>query len=263
MSSWIRRTWASTSIVRSNVLGQRRDLRAHRRAGARDDVGARRARAPSMMMLMPPPRLRHLPDDADGADAAEVLGRRVVLVVLLQQQQDQAVGAERAVDRSIETGRLTASGCSVSGKATVRRSGRTGSSDGSVGGGRAQPCGVASLSAGSSTDQLTDECVYAAIVDERQFFTEKPEQRPAGFSARAAAAPTTTRSAGCGARKKAQSAGRRRARPRDVREGEGPPRARGRRRHLQDCGKRFEIPSHQTLVFLEELEGLPKEDYDE
>jgi hypothetical protein len=29
---------------------------------------------------------------------------------------------------------LTASGCSVSGKATVRRRGRTGSSDGSVGG---------------------------------------------------------------------------------------------------------------------------------
>ena len=25
------------------------------------------------------------------------------------------------------------------------------------------------------------------------------------------------------------------------------------------CGKRFEIPSHRALVFLEELEGLPKD----
>lgn len=29
------------------------------------------------------------------------------------------------------------------------------------------------------------------------------------------------------------------------------------------CGKRFEIPSHQSMVLLEQLEGLPKEDYDE
>ena len=29
------------------------------------------------------------------------------------------------------------------------------------------------------------------------------------------------------------------------------------------CGKRFEIPSHQALIFLEQLEGLPKDDYDE
>jgi hypothetical protein len=26
------------------------------------------------------------------------------------------------------------------------------------------------------------------------------------------------------------------------------------------CGKRFEIPSHRGLIFLEELEGLPKDD---
>ena len=25
------------------------------------------------------------------------------------------------------------------------------------------------------------------------------------------------------------------------------------------CGKRFEIPSHRALVFLEELEGLPQD----
>ena len=29
------------------------------------------------------------------------------------------------------------------------------------------------------------------------------------------------------------------------------------------CGKRFEIPSHQALVFVQDLEGLPKDDYDE
>jgi len=29
------------------------------------------------------------------------------------------------------------------------------------------------------------------------------------------------------------------------------------------CGKRFEIPTHRGLIFLEELEGLPQEDYDE
>jgi hypothetical protein len=29
------------------------------------------------------------------------------------------------------------------------------------------------------------------------------------------------------------------------------------------CRRRFEIPSHRALVFLEELEGLPQDDYDE
>ena len=29
------------------------------------------------------------------------------------------------------------------------------------------------------------------------------------------------------------------------------------------CGKRFEIPSHRALIFLEELEGLPQDDDDE
>jgi len=31
----------------------------------------------------------------------------------------------------------------------------------------------------------------------------------------------------------------------------------------KSCGKRFDIPSHQNIVFLEQLEGLPKDDYDE
>jgi len=29
------------------------------------------------------------------------------------------------------------------------------------------------------------------------------------------------------------------------------------------CGKRFEIPSHRALIFLEELEGLPQDVEDE
>ena len=29
------------------------------------------------------------------------------------------------------------------------------------------------------------------------------------------------------------------------------------------CGKKFEIPSHRNVVFLEELEGLPQDDPDE
>lgn len=29
------------------------------------------------------------------------------------------------------------------------------------------------------------------------------------------------------------------------------------------CGKRFEIPSHRGLIFLEELEGLPQDDEEE
>lgn len=31
----------------------------------------------------------------------------------------------------------------------------------------------------------------------------------------------------------------------------------------KECGKRFEIPSHRGIMLLEELEGLPKDDYDE
>src|SRR6188508_3175980 len=71
---------------------------------------------------------------------------------------------------SIDTGRFTASGCSVSGNATVRRSGRTGSSAGSG--------GVDSTGTRVSVYQRASLFVYASQVDERQFFTEKPEQRP-------------------------------------------------------------------------------------
>ena len=101
---------------------------------------------------------------------------------------------------------------------------------------------------------------YAPLVDERQFFTEKPEQRPARFQC-----PRCRRTNDYSIRwlrrtKKAQL----------------PPGANERDRALfakskdhlirvdddvtcLSCRKRFEIPSHRGLVFLEELEGLPQD----
>ena len=106
--------------------------------------------------------------------------------------------------------------------------------------------------------------MYARYVDERQFFTEKPEQRPARLQC-----PRCRRTSDYTIRwlrrtKKAQI----------------PPGADERDRVLYTkvkdylirvdddvtckvCGKRFEFPSHRNLIFLEELEGLPQEDYDE
>jgi transcription elongation factor Elf1 len=103
-------------------------------------------------------------------------------------------------------------------------------------------------------------------VDERQFFTEKPEQRPARFQC-----PRCRRTSDYSVR------WLRRTRKPQVPKGAD---ARDRalfekvKDHLirvdddlvcKTCGKRFEIPSHRALVFLEELEGLPKdvEDDDE
>jgi hypothetical protein len=106
--------------------------------------------------------------------------------------------------------------------------------------------------------------VYAATVDERQFFTEKPEQRPARFQC-----PRCRRTNDYTIRwmrrtKKAQLPAGADARDRTLF---------GKvKDHLiridddvtcKTCGKKFEIPSHRALVFLEELEGLPQEDYDE
>ncbi len=79
-------------------LRQRRDLRAHRRAGARDDVGADAGDAFDDDVDAAAD-LGHLADDADGSDAADILRTRVVLVVLLEEQQNHAVGRERAVHR--------------------------------------------------------------------------------------------------------------------------------------------------------------------
>ena len=101
-------------------------------------------------------------------------------------------------------------------------------------------------------------------MDERQFFTEKPEQRAAAFQC-----PRCRRTSDYSIRwirrtKKAQIPSGANERDRAL--------FAKVKDHLirvdndvtcKVCGKRFEIPSHRGLIFLAELEGLPKEDYDE
>jgi hypothetical protein len=101
-------------------------------------------------------------------------------------------------------------------------------------------------------------------VDERDFFTEKPEQRPSSLQC-----PKCRRTNEYSIRW-----------IRRTKKGQVPRGADERDRamfgkvkdHLvrvdadvvcRTCGKKFEIPSHRSIVFLEELEGLPQEDYDE
>ena len=101
-------------------------------------------------------------------------------------------------------------------------------------------------------------------MDERQFFTEKPEQRPASFQC-----PRCRRTNDYSIRwmrrtKKAQMPGgadeRDRAMFAKVKD------------HLvrvdddvtcKTCGKRFEIPSHRGSSFSRSWKGCRKEDYDE
>ena len=98
-------------------------------------------------------------------------------------------------------------------------------------------------------------------MDERQFFTEKPEQRPARFQC-----PRCRRTNDYSIRwmrrtKKAQIPGGADARDRAMFD-----KVKDHLVRIDDdvtcktCGKRFEIPSHRALVFLEELEGLPQDD---
>lgn len=106
--------------------------------------------------------------------------------------------------------------------------------------------------------------MYASDVDERLFFTEKPEQRPARYQCPRCRRTNEYMVRWLRRTKKSQI----------------PPGADQRDRALftkvkdhlvrvdddvtcKTCGKRFEIPSHRALVFLEELEGLPKDEDDE
>ena len=101
-------------------------------------------------------------------------------------------------------------------------------------------------------------------MDERQFFTEKPEQRPARFQC-----PRCRRTSDFSVRWM-----------RRTKKQQPPPGADAQARQMfakvkdylvridddvtcKECGKRFEIPSHRGIMLLEELEGLPKDDYDE
>ena len=97
-------------------------------------------------------------------------------------------------------------------------------------------------------------------MDERHFFTEKPEQRPARFQC-----PRCRRTNDYTVRWM-----------RRTRKAQVPAGADARDRAMFDklkdylvrmddtvtctsCGKRFEIPSHSNIMFLEQLEGLPQD----
>jgi hypothetical protein len=97
-------------------------------------------------------------------------------------------------------------------------------------------------------------------VDERNFFNEKPEQRPARFQC-----PRCRRTNDYSVRWM-----------RRTRKAQVPAGADARDRAMFDklkdylvrmddtvtctsCGKRFEIPSHSNIMFLEQLEGLPQD----
>lgn len=97
-------------------------------------------------------------------------------------------------------------------------------------------------------------------MDERQFFTEKPEQRTARYQC-----PRCKRT------NDYQIRWMRRTRKSQVPSG-ADARDRAMFAKVKDylvrmdedvtcktCGKRFEVPSHRNIVFLEELEGLPKD----
>ena len=97
-------------------------------------------------------------------------------------------------------------------------------------------------------------------MDERQFFNEKPEQRPARFQC-----PRCRRTNDYSVR------WMRRTRKAQVPAG-ADARDRAMFAKLKDylvrmddtvtctsCGKRFEIPSHSNIMFLEQLEGLPQD----
>jgi hypothetical protein len=97
-------------------------------------------------------------------------------------------------------------------------------------------------------------------VDERQFFTEKPEQRPGRYQC-----PQCRRTNDYSVRwirrtRKSQVPAGADARDRSMFEKV--------KDHLvrvddkvvcKDCGRRFDVPSHRNIVFLEELEGLPRD----
>ena len=97
--------------------------------------------------------------------------------------------------------------------------------------------------------------------DEKAFFIEKPENRPAKFP--------------CPRCKRLNEYSLRwmRRTKRKDRQPQGEDRAKfdKLRDHLlrlddevtcKSCGKKFEVPSHQSMMFTDQLEGLPKDDQD-
>ena len=97
--------------------------------------------------------------------------------------------------------------------------------------------------------------------DEKAFFIEKPENRPAKFP--------------CPRCKRVNEYSLRwmRRTKRKDKQPQGEDRAKfdKLRDHLlrlddevtcKTCGKKFEVPSHQSMMFTDQLEGLPKDDQD-
>lgn len=100
--------------------------------------------------------------------------------------------------------------------------------------------------------------VYAANVDERQFFTEKPEQRNGRFQC-----PRCRRTNDYSVRWLRRTKRDRPPSGADARDRAIFDKSKDHLIRVDDdvtcksCGKRFEIPSQRGLVLLEELEGLP------
>ena len=198
----------------------RRDLRPHRRAGARDDVGAD-PREPFDDDVDAAADLGHLPDDADGADLPQVRRARVVLVVVLQQQEDQAVGGERAVDRldrhrPVHRQRLQRQRKrDRAAKRQNRKFGGKRRSGSAIRLGRCRCMATARqclLAGGPPRTRCASQCIsvrrFSCTLRTWTNASSSPRNLSSGrrgCSARAAAAPTTTRSAGCGARRRTRS----------------------------------------------------------
>ena len=106
--------------------------------------------------------------------------------------------------------------------------------------------------------------VYAADVDERQFFTERPEQRPAHFQC-----PKCQRTNEFSIRWIRRTRKPQVPRGADERDRALFAKVKDHLVRVDDdvtcptCRRRFEIPSHRALVFLEELEGLPQDEDDD
>lgn len=103
--------------------------------------------------------------------------------------------------------------------------------------------------------------MYPPYVDERHFFTETPEQRPARLQCPRCRRSTDYSIRWMRRRKKAQIPAGADARDRALFA-----KVKDHLIRVDDevtcklCGKRFEIPSQRALIFLEEFEGLPKDD---
>jgi len=126
--------------------------------------------------------------------------------------------------------------------------------------GSRQPIFLAKASAKPRAVMSSLSVWYASRVDERQFFTEKPEQRPARFQCPRCRRTNDYSIKWLRRTKKAQI-------PSGANEHDRVLFGKSKD-HLirvdddlvcKTCGKRFEIPSHRALIFLEELEGLPQD----